>query len=78
MLRRSQLNNDSEWMSLTKVENEEDMPVEDVKTDVFYSIYPKAERYPDTLPPDYHAILSLLFSIVGICWCVRSDLSFYE
>ena len=78
MLRRSRLSSDSEWVSLTKVDNEENMPMEDVKTDVFYTIYPKAERYPDTLPPDYHAILSLLFSIVGICWCVRSDRLYYE
>lgn len=72
MQRRVEIKSGSEWISLTEVETDEKPIVEDVKTDAFYSAYPKVERYPDMLPPDYHAILSLLFSVFGICWCVTA------
>ena len=77
MQRRVEIKSGSEWISLTEVETDEKPIVEDVKTDAFYSAYPKVERYPDMLPPDYHAILSLLFSVFGICWCVNAISAVY-
>ena len=45
-------------------------PEENVLTDPYYSQYPESTIYIDMLPPDYPAIISLLCSIITICWTV--------
>ena len=59
----------TEWLLVKQGESEE-VPEEDVHAPPSYSAYPAPERYPDMLPPDYPAILSLLFSVFCICWSV--------
>lgn len=67
--RNSRFAQKTEWL-LVKNGEKEERREEDVHVPPSYSSYPTPERFPDKLPPDYPAILSLLFSVISICWNV--------
>lgn len=67
--RNSTYSQKTEWLLVKNGEKEERIE-EDVHAAPSYSAYPTPERFPDKLPPDYPAILSLLFSVISICWNV--------
>ena len=71
MQSRKTISPSSSWISLTDWKEEEIQEEENVKENPFYSEYPATVIYADSLPPDYPAILSLLCSIIAICWTVR-------
>lgn len=70
MQRRASISPSSSWISLVDQNDDECEPEENKKTTPFYDSYPAKEIFADMLPPDYPAILSLLFSVIGICWSV--------
>ena len=60
----------TEWISVMEVPSYTWAQDEPILEEPFYTRYPNVEKSPDKLPPDYPALLSLLFSVISICWCV--------
>ena len=66
-----------EWISLSGSSSPPSNTEIDVKQAPDYSSYPYPIIYPDMLPPDYPAIISLLFSVIAICFNVQHFLELY-
>ena len=77
MLRNQPAKQAEEWISLSGSQSSPPNLEIDVKRDPDYSFYPYPTIYPDMLPPDYPAIISLLLSVMAICFNVRSILKCY-
>lgn len=76
MLRRDRATNAEEWISLSESPIRQSVQDTNVKRDPDYDSYPYPVIYPDMLPPDYPAIISLLFSVVAICFNVACVIRF--
>lgn len=70
MNKRGTLSPSSSWISLVDTCNEEFLPEENVKSAPYYDKYPVNTKFADLLPPDYPAIISLLCSVITICFNV--------
>ena len=70
MKRRDNLSPSSSWVHLLDICDDLQEPEEDVLKDPYYTKYPERMICADMLPPDYPAIISLLCSIITICWTV--------
>lgn len=77
MLRNQAIKQAEEWISLSGSPSPPSISEMDVKRDPDYSFYPYPIIYPDMLPPDYPAIISLLFSVIAICFNVQHFLELY-
>ena len=77
MLRNQAIKQAEEWISLSGSPSPPSISEIDVKRDPDYSFYPYPIIYPDMLPPDYPAIISLLFSVIAICFNVQHFLELY-
>ena len=70
MQRRDRHRNADEWISLVACRVQQSPKEVDVKRESFYDEYPYPCIYPDMLPPDYPAILSLFMNVIAIVWNV--------
>ena len=68
MLRRDTDRTPNEWISLVNHPVLQPTVVEDVRREPFYTEYPFPVIYPDMLPPDYPALLSLFLNVIAIVW----------
>lgn len=70
MQRRDRHRNADEWISLVACKVQPSPKDVDVKRESYYDEYPYPRIYPDMLPPDYPAILSLFMNVISIVWNV--------
>lgn len=70
MQRRDTHRNADEWISLVACTVRQSPKDVDVKREASYDKYPYPHIYPDMLPPDYPAILSLFMNVIAIVWNV--------
>ncbi|KAK8794059.1 hypothetical protein WA171_003185, partial [Blastocystis sp. BT1] len=66
--RRDRHRNADEWISLVACKVQPSPKDVDVKRESYYDEYPYPRIYPDMLPPDYPAILSLFMNVISIVW----------
>ncbi|KAK8812634.1 hypothetical protein WA538_003846, partial [Blastocystis sp. DL] len=61
----------NEWISLVSQPVFQLTVVEDGRREPTYTEYPYPVIYPDMLPPDYPALLSLFLNVIAIVWNIR-------
>ena len=68
MQRRDTDRTPNEWISLVNQPVLQRAVVEDGRREPSYTEYPFPAIYPDMLPPDYPALLSLSLNMIAIVW----------
>ena len=68
MQRRDTDRTPNEWISLVSQPVFQPTVVEEGRREPTYTEYPYPVIYPDMLPPDYPALLSLFLNVIAIVW----------